>query len=104
MRRTVNIWFLIGALACVLIAFFCFSGSLSKTISELNAMHDEGQMRLEELKAEQLSLNNTLKNSTSDSFIESQARSKYGYMLPNEIRLVITNPEELYGEQGVPSR
>lgn len=29
MRRTVNIWVLIGALFCVLVAFFCMSSSLS---------------------------------------------------------------------------
>lgn len=104
MRRTVNIWFLIGVLACVLVAFFCFSGSLSKTVDELNAAYREGEKRLDSLESEQIALGNTLKDSTSDAFIESQARSKYGYMLPNEIRLVIDNPDELYGEQGVPSR
>ena len=40
----------------------------------------------------------------SDAYIENQARTVYGYMMPDEIRLVISNPETLYGEEGVPSR
>lgn len=28
----------------------------------------------------------------------------YGYMMPDEIRFVITNPEALYGEDEIPSR
>lgn len=40
----------------------------------------------------------------SDSFIENQARTMYGYMMPDEIRFVITNPEALYGDDEIPSR
>ena len=104
MHRTINIWVLIGSLACVLIAFFCYSSSLSGTINELNDIYDQSKVRLADLQSEQASLKATLENAGSDSFIENQARTMYGYMMPDEIRLVITNPEALYGEQGVPSR
>ncbi|MDD3334198.1 MAG: septum formation initiator family protein [Eubacteriales bacterium] len=104
MRKTVNIWVLIGSLAVVLIAFFCYSGTLAQTITELNDVYDQGKVRQAELQNEQAELKATLENAGSDSYIESQARSVYGYMMPDEIRLVITNPEVLYGDEGVPSR
>ena len=104
MRKTVNIWVLVGMLACVLIAFFCYSGTLSQTIAELNDVYNQDKLLETNLQAEQNELKSTLSNAGSDAYIESQARSVYGYMMPDEIRLVITNPEALYGEEGVPSR
>jgi len=31
----------------------------------------------------------------SDNFIANEARTKYGYIFPGEIRFVVTNPEVL---------
>lgn len=104
MRKTINIWVLISLLACIMIAFFCYSSSLNSTIEELNATYDSSKIRLADLQSQQASLKSTLEKVGSDSFIENQARTMYGYMKPDEIRLVITNPEALYGDQGVPSR
>ena len=101
MRRTVNIWVLIGALFCVLVAFFCMSSSLSRSIGELDDAYGQSKARLAELQKDQAALKDTL---ASDAYIENQARTVYGYMMPDEIRLVISNPETLYGEEGVPSR
>ena len=102
MRRTVNIWVLIGALFCVLVAFFCMSSSLS--IGELDDAYGQSKARLAELQKDQAALKDTLASVGSDAYIENQARTVYGYMMPDEIRLVISNPETLYGEEGVPSR
>lgn len=104
MRRTMNIWLLIAISACVLTAFFCYSGSLSATIDDLNDMYDRGQMRLAELQGEQADLKSMLETVGTDAFIENQARTMYGYMMPDEIRFVITNPEALYGDEQIPSR
>ena len=93
MRRTVNIWVLIGALFCVLAAFFCMSSSLSRSIGELDDAYGQSKARLAELQNDQAALKDTLASVGSD-----------GYMMPDEIRLVISNPETLYGEEGVPSR
>ena len=64
----------------------------------------EGMQRLAELQNDQAALKDTLASVGSDAYIENQARTVYGYMMPDEIRLVISNPETLYGEEGVPSR
>ena len=62
------------------------------------------QMRLTELQGEQADLKTQLETVGTDAFIENQARTMYGYMMPDEIRFVITNPEALYGEDEIPSR
>lgn len=104
MRKTMNIWVLIAMSACVLVAFFWCSGTLSQSIDELNDTYDQTQMRLTELQGEQADLKTQLETVGTDAFIENQARTMYGYMMPDEIRFVITNPEALYGEDEIPSR
>lgn len=104
MRKTMNIWVLIGISACVLIAFFWYSGSLFRSIDDLNDRYDQAQMRLAELQGKQADLKDELETVGTDAFIENQARTMYGYMMPDEIRFVITNPEALYGDEEIPSR
>lgn len=104
MRKTMNIWVLIAMSACVLVAFFWYSGTLSQTIDELNDTYDQTQMRLTQLQGDQADLKTQLETVGTDAFIENQARTMYGYMMPDEIRFVITNPEALYGENEIPSR
>ena len=104
MRKTMNIWVLIAMSACVLVAFFWYSGTLSQTIDELNDTYDQTQMRLTQLQGDQADLKTQLETVGTDAFIENQARTMYGYMMPDEIRFVITNPEALYGEDEIPSR
>lgn len=84
--------------------FFWYSGTLSQTIDELNDTYDQTQMRLTQLQGDQADLKTQLETVGTDAFIENQARTMYGYMMPDEIRFVITNPEALYGEDEIPSR
>ena len=75
MRKTVNIWVLIGLLFCVLVAFFCMSASLSQAIGELDDAYDLSKARLAELQNDQAALKDTLASVGSDAYIESQART-----------------------------
>jgi len=92
-RRTVNIWWVIGVIACVLAVFFWYSSQLTTTIDELTAAVEAGNVRLAALQAENAELEATLKSADTDAFIENQARNEYGYMMPDEIRFVITGTE-----------
>ena len=71
---------------------------------QLNDTYDQTQMRLTQLQGDQADLKTQLETVGTDAFIENQARTMYGYMMPDEIRFVITNPEALYGEDEIPSR
>lgn len=101
MRRTVNIWWVIAVIACVLVAFFCYSRQLSETIVELNNAVEAGNVRLAALQAENAELEATLKAAGTDAFVENQARNEYGYMMPDEIRFVITGSDA--GDSNMPT-
>ena len=102
MRRTVNIWWVIVFTACVLVAFFWYSNQLSDTIDELQNAVDLGNVRLAALQAENAKLESTLKAAGTDAFVEDQARNEYDFMMPDEIRFVITGTEN-HNQMEVPS-
>ena len=90
MRRTVNIWVLIDLSACVLLGFFWYNNKLTDSLTELNAAYGDSKLRLSGLQAEQAELESTLGAVGTDSFVENQASTMYGYMMPDEIRFVIS--------------
>jgi len=92
-RRTVNIWWIIAIFACVLAAFSWYNGKLTDTIAELEVVVEENTMRLNQLQAENAELEATLKSAGTDAFVENQARTVFDYMMPDEIRFVITGAE-----------
>lgn len=99
MRKTMNALVVIAIAACMLIGFWVLSGSYATTIDELNEACDQGRLRLAELENEQAELKTMVETVGTDAFIENQARTLYGYMMPDEIRFVITNPQVLYGNE-----
>lgn len=104
MRKTVRIWIPVISAVIVIVGFFCVSARLVSTTNELNAVLSANNLRISDLQQEQTELKNTLKTVGTDSFIEHQARTLYGYMKPDEIRFVITNPEILYVNDEIPSQ
>ena len=92
MRRTINIWWVIAVIACVFVAFFWYSNQLSATIEELQNTVEQGNVRLAALQAENANLEAVLKLAETDAFIENEARNS-GYLMPDEIRFVITGAE-----------
>ena len=104
MRKSVGLWPVCALLVCILAAFFWSNAQVSKSVKEVNEKYERSRVKLTQLQGEQTELKNTLELVGTDAFIESQARSIYGYMRPDEIRFVITNPEVLYGSGGVPVR
>lgn len=98
-----NIWVLVIVCAGILVGFFWYGNTLDKSLEELQVMSDETALRLADLQGEQSELRSTLEQVDTEAFIENQARTMYGYMMPDEIRFVITNPEALYGDEEMPS-
>ena len=98
--RRVQYLTLFLVLAVVGIAFLVLNNNI-------NAMHqkavkDADQARVE-AAAEQdkgLKLEAELSISGTDAYIMNQARTRFGYLKPGEIRFVITNPEALYSNNG----
>lgn len=103
MRRTMNVWFLVVLCACVLVGFLWYNQSLSDDLEELNAATSNAKMRLTQLQGQQAELEAQVQTVGTDAFIENQARTLYGYIMPDEVRFVIDNPEALYGDEPIPS-
>lgn len=102
MRKSIGIWPVLGLLMCMLVAFLWYGSDLTNSLNEAEERFDQGRVRLMQLEYEQSRLKDTLEVSGTDAFIENQARMLYGYMKPEEMRFVITNPEVLYGPGGIP--
>ncbi len=103
MRRTISVWPVAILLAGLLIAFLWSGSKVSSGISQVEQQYDQSRMKLTQLQNEQAGLKETLEMAGTEAFIENQARTLYGYMKPDEIRFVITNPEALYGTENVPA-
>ena len=103
MRKTMNIWVLIAVCACVLIGFFWCSHSLTEDLRDVKAQQDSKQVTLAQLQGQQADLEEKLDTVGTDAFMENQARTIYKYMMPDEIRFEIDNPEALYGTEEMPS-
>lgn len=99
MRKSVSIWPVLALLVCLLVAFLWSSSQITKSIDEVEQKYDQSRVLLTQLQNEQSTLKDTLEIVGTDAFVENQARSQYGYMKPDEIRFVITNPEVLYGTE-----
>ena len=97
MRKRIRLVPVAIVLAVMAVAFFWFSSDLDKRLSDANQLYQQAVAGSSTLETKQNELKATLETVNSDAFIESRARSLYDYMKPDEIRIVITNPEALYG-------
>lgn len=103
MHKTMNIWVLIVACACVLVGFFWYNSTLTNSLDELDTTYNDAKVRLTEAQGQRSELESMVGTVGTDAFIENQARTLYGYIMPDEIRFVIDNPEALYGTEEIPS-
>ena len=90
MHRTMNLWVIVIVFACVLVGFCWYSGTLTDTLEELKDVSEDHTVRISNLENEQTRLETTLASAGTEAFIENQARTQYGYMMPDEIRFVIS--------------
>ncbi len=86
-------------LAVIILAFTVLYISKNNAMKELEQQYFEAVSYRQYLESKENSLQNMLATMGTDSFIENQARTLYGYMKSDELRFVITNPEVLYGIQ-----
>ncbi|MDD3411330.1 MAG: septum formation initiator family protein [Eubacteriales bacterium] len=97
MRRRIGLWPVVAVILCMVGAFMWQSSRLERSMDEVSQQYEQSRVKLSQLQSEQATLQLTLENVDTDAFIENRARTEYGYMKPDEIRFVITNPEALYG-------
>ena len=87
----------------VLVAAFviaaCGMITLNRLDGDITVLQDVAkETRLRQLSAEtaKSEMIQEINRKDTDSYIIEKARSLYGYLMPGEIRFVVTNPESLY--------
>ncbi len=82
---------------CVVILLMGVSvaGRIDQDIEYLYDQLDKADDMVFEQERDILRLSEQVRLASTDQFIASEARTKYGYLFPGEIRFVVTNPEVL---------
>lgn len=84
----------------ILLMGWVLAGQYDRGINSLHLILEDTKDQVFEREREILALNEQIRLADTDQFIAREARSKYGYLFPGEIRFVVTNPEVL----GLPPR
>jgi len=94
-------WYGVAA-ACiaVLIMGWVVAGNMDRGIEDLRLQIDQADDLVFARERDILRLTEQVRLASTDQFIANEARTKYGYLFPGEIRFVVTNPEVL----GLPPR
>ena len=83
--------------------FPAITAGLNRDLGQLREMAQEGGRLVAEKERQVNDLKNQLALAGTDEFIANEARTRYGYLADGEIRFVVTNPEVLWGEEGMPA-
>ena len=87
----------IAIIVVITIGFTFLFFQKRNTMKQLDEQYFEAISYHQFLEKKESTLRETLDAMGTDAFIENLARTLYGYMKADELRFVITNPEELYG-------
>lgn len=96
MRRRIKLF---PVLVVAFVVAACSMITLNRLDSDIAVLQDVAkETRLRQLSAEKenSTLTQEINNKDTDAYIMEKARTLYGYLMPGEIRFVITNPEVLY--------
>lgn len=94
MKKTINVWFFIACMAVMVAAFIVVNAGISENTDLVNAAYQNTNLELTDLKNEKQALKEELETVGTDAFVERQARDQYDYMMPDELRFVISFPDE----------
>lgn len=94
--RRVRYLTLFVVLAVIGAAFAAANLPIPAQLKQAAQLESQYRIQLSELQNEKLRLEAELEAAGTDAYIENQARTRYGYLKPGELRFVITNPEALY--------
>jgi cell division protein FtsB len=98
--RRVRYMTLFVVLVVISVAFFATNRGIFTTIQETDKKIIDARLSLSESQKQKLDLEAELSVAGTDAYIENEARTRYGYLKPGELRFVITNPEALYSTGG----
>lgn len=94
-QKRVPYYVLAIAFVAILLMGWVWSENHNHEIDRLMASIEMANEQVFAKERENLKLDERVRLAASDNFIANEARTKYGYIFPGEIRFVVTNPEVL---------
>lgn len=94
-QKRVPYYGLVIAFVAILLMGWIWSENYNHEIDRLKASIEMANEQVFARERENLKLDERVRLAASDNFIANEARTKYGYIFPGEIRFVVTNPEVL---------
>lgn len=89
-------WYVLAVAFCaILLMGWLLAGRIDVRLTRLRVAVGETSDLVFQKEQEILHLSNQVRLAKTDQYIISEARTKYGYLFPGEIRFVVTNPEVL---------
>lgn len=89
-------WYAVAAaFFAILLMGWVLAGQYEQGIRRLDVAIEEARDLVYQKERDLLRLQEQVRLAETDQFIVSEARTKYGYLFPGEIRFVVTNPEVL---------
>lgn len=94
-RKRMPVFVMAVCCCAILIMGWVVAANIDQEIQVLYDQLDLANDLVFEQEREILKLSEQVRLASTDQFIASEARTKYGYLFPGEIRFVVTNPEVL---------
>ena len=95
----VSLLWVVFVILLLFLAYIITNNNINRRLIILSKQENSQRLRVAELEKEEKELRENISLTQTDAFIENEARTRYGYLKPGEIRFVISNPEALYGDE-----
>lgn len=94
MKKTMNLWLFMAIMVLMVVAFGIVNARIVSDTEDIQRQHNIANKKVSDLKNIKQDLEDELDTVDTDAFVERQARDEYDYMMPDELRFVISFPDE----------
>ena len=93
-KKTMNLWLFMAIMVLMVVAFGIVNARIVSDTEDIQRQHNIANKKVSDLKNVKQDLEEELDTVDTDAFVERQARDEYDYMMPDELRFVISFPDE----------
>lgn len=93
-KKTMNLWLFMAIMVLMVVAFGIVNARIVSDTEDIQRQHNIANKKVSDLKNVKQELEDELDTVDTDAFVERQARDEYDYMMPDELRFVISFPDE----------
>ena len=96
MRRKVRLLFVMAAAFVIVAGGIIMLQKLDQDIDVLEGMKQQAHLQEREAEKKMGDMQREIKNKDTDTYIMENARNRYGYLMPGEIRFEVANTDALH--------